>query len=239
MPYCEKCGSPLDAQANFCGKCGASKRQTPSQPAAPQAANVNYMPPPPPPPSVQPQPQPAPTLVARSPQATGEGIVGVIVLRKHKSLGRYDSYTGVVTTQRFIFAQMTSAMLTEAVQQARDQAKSDGKGFWGQWSDQLKASFGYAKRYLNMAPEAILAETPGNFQVYNNMINELKLHLKDLNTNQHEFELKIKTNTGTFEFRMDENSDFTNLLKQVYGDKVKMPFGYFSNKGVRLSVGFR
>ncbi len=28
-------------------------------------------------------------------------------------------------------------------------------------------------------------------------------------------------------FPVNENSDYTNLLKQVYGDRVKMPFEYF------------
>jgi hypothetical protein len=187
-------------------------------------------------------PEPKPEAASSPPtQPSGEVTVGVIMLRKPKSLGRYDSYTGVVTTQRMIFAQMKSAMITEAGQQARMQAKSEGKGFWGQWADQLKASFGYAQRYLNMSPQEILAETPGNFEVPNNAINELKLHLKDRNyENQtREFELKIKSNAGTFEFRMDENNDFTDLLKKVYGERVKMPFGYFSSKGVRFSVGLR
>jgi hypothetical protein len=97
--------------------------------------------------------------------------VGVILLRKPKSLGRYDTYSGVLTNQRVIFAQMTSEMLTRAAQEARDQAKAEGKGFWGQWSDQLKGTFGYTKKYLTMPPQAILAETPGNFALNNNTIN--------------------------------------------------------------------
>jgi hypothetical protein len=33
---------------------------------------------------------------------------------------------------------------------------------------------------------------------------------------------------GKSEFRMGNNSDYVKTLKAVYGDKVKMPFGYFS-----------
>jgi hypothetical protein len=49
-----------------------------------------------------------------------------------KSLGRWDTFTGVVNSQRLIFAQMTNEMIKAAAQQSRDQAKAEGKGFWGQ-----------------------------------------------------------------------------------------------------------
>jgi hypothetical protein len=192
------------------------------------------LPPPPPPP-------PPPDYSPYSSGGTGERVVGVMLLRKPKSLGRYDSFTGVITTQRFIFAQMTSEMMKAAVQQARDQAKSEGKGFWGQWEDQLRASFGYTQRYLNMEPSAILSETPGNFMIDNGAIGEVKLHLKNINRGQtqahvHEFELEIKSSQGNAQFRMDERNEYVNLLKQVYGERVKMPFGYFSAKGVTFRI---
>jgi hypothetical protein len=166
------------------------------------------------------------------PQSSGESVVGVIMLRKPKSLGRYDSIAGVLTDQRFIFAQMTSEMLKDAVQQARDEAKANGKGFLGQWSDQLKASFGYTKRYLGMQPEAIIAETPGNFALDNNSISEIKVKLKSIGNqemNRQEFEIELKSSMGKYEFRMDEDNDSVKLLKQVYGERVKMPFGYFNH----------
>jgi hypothetical protein len=74
-----------------------------------------------------------------------EFTAGVIVFKKPKSLGRYDTYTGVVTNQRLIFAQLTNEMISAASRESKEQAKAEGKGFWGQWSDQLKATFGYSK----------------------------------------------------------------------------------------------
>ena len=132
-----------------------------------------------------------------------------------------------------IFAQMTAEMIKAAVQIAKDQAKAEGKGFWGQWNDQLKASFGYAQRYLSMDPNAALAETLGNWAVNNGAVQEVKLHLKDINrgndTQVHEFELEVLSAQGRYAFRMDERNDYPQLLKQLYGERVKMPFGYFSN----------
>jgi hypothetical protein len=80
-----------------------------------------------------------------------------------------------------------------------------------------------------MPPQMILAETPGNFELYNNTISEIKVKVKRNEEGQvHDLEVEIHSTAGKFEFHIDENSDYTNLLKQVYADRVKMPFGYFS-----------
>ena len=167
--------------------------------------------------------------------------MGAMLLRKPKSLGTYYSFTGVVTNSRIIFAQMTNEMVKQAIQQARSQAKAEGKSFWGQWSEQLKASFGYTQRYLNIDPSAALSETPGNFMINNNAISEIKLHLKNINKGQtqeqlHEFELEINSASGKHKFRMEERDEYVRLLKQVYGEKLKMPFGYFSSHGVKFTL---
>lgn len=247
MPYCENCGTQVNPNAKFCGNCGAvQKQQAASQPPvdaqpkpqrpsyySPPSASI-FAPPPPPPmmqaPTAQEQPKIPSTASASTTQTGSETTIGVILLRKPKSLGRYDTYTGVLTNHRVIFAQMTSEMLTQAAQQAKEQAKAEGKGFWGQWSEQLKGTFGYTKKYLTMPPQAILAETPGNFELHNNTISEVKVNLKGANqqNQRRELEVEFRSTAGKHVFRMDENSDSTGLLKQVYGDRVKMPFGYFS-----------
>jgi hypothetical protein len=219
---------------------------------SPPAANA-YVPPPPVPtmqapvnqqPTMQPyipptQPQPQPVAAnTPMPQTGGETAVGVILLRKPKSMGRWDTFTGVVTTNRLIFAQMTSQMLTDAAQQSRDEAKAEGKGFFGQWADQLRATFGYTQKYLTMPPQAILAETPGNFALDNNSISRINVHLKGAHhehNQRREFEIKFYSNTGTYEFRMDENSEFIDTLKGTYGQRVDMPFGYFS-KSINIKI---
>ncbi len=265
MPYCEKCGTQVNPEANFCKGCGAKLNHAPAprpvetapvQPAAPapqpapvqpqvQSAPVyqptapTYQPTQAPPATVYQQPAPSvqqtPNVQTQAPQSQ---IIAAIALRKPKSFGRYDSFTGVITAQQLIFAQMTSDMVKDAAMQARDQAKADGKGFWGQWSDQLKASFGYTKRYLTMDPAAIIAETPGNFAIDNNSISEIKLKTKylDQENTRHEWEVQIHSFAGKYEFRMDDNNDYVELLKRVYPDRVKMPFGYFSKGGVKIKL---
>jgi hypothetical protein len=123
---------------------------------------------------------------------------------------------------------MTSEMLKAAAQQSRDQAKAEGKGFFGQWADQLKGTFGYAKKYLTMSPSAILAETPGNFALDNNAISEVKLKERLIREDQqiYEFEVQIHSTAGKHKYIMDQNKDYVKLLKQVYGARVKAPFGF-------------
>ena len=125
---------------------------------------------------------------------------------------------------------MTSDMMKVAAQQAREQAKAEGKGFFGQWGDQLKATYGYSRKYLTMPPSAIVAETPGNFELSNSTISEIKLHERTRREDQgvYEFEVEIRSAAGKYEFLMDQNGDYVKLLKQVYGERVKTPFGYFS-----------
>jgi hypothetical protein len=96
----------------------------------------------------------------------------------------------------------------------------------------MKASYGFSQRYFSMAPQAILTETPGNFAVDNNLTSEVKIKIKDTMSNgqvyRSEFEMEIHSSQGKYEFIMDQRNDYIKLLKQVYGERVKMPFGYFS-----------
>ena len=86
----------------------------------------------------------------------------------------------------------------------------------------------------------VLCETQGNFAVSNGSMSEIKLKLKTVgnqDNNQREFEVEFKSSSGKYKFRMDENNGYVNALKQVYGDRVKTPFGYFSKGGLKFSVG--
>jgi hypothetical protein len=156
--------------------------------------------------------------------AFSEQVIGAIIFKKPKSLGRWDTYTGVITNQRLIFARLTDAMIVEAANQARNQAKAEGKGFWGQWSNQLKSSFGgYTQKYYNMPAESIIAETPGNFALGNNTISEIKVKSKfgQEDSMVQMAKVEIYSTAGKYEFEIEENSDYVKQLRQVYGQRVK------------------
>ena len=57
---------------------------------------------------------------------------------------------------------------------------------------------------------------PGNWALYNNTINQIDIHLKGAHKNSRahrEFEAIIHSSSGTYDFHMEENSDFTDILK--------------------------
>ena len=128
MPYCENCGSEINPNAKFCGNCGVARNQTAApkrvattQSTQPKRERLSYYSPPttpaptapapiiqapaytaPPitqapiaqvPPNIQPQPV--------TPQVGDESTVGVILFRKPKSLGRWNTYSLDVSTHYF------------------------------------------------------------------------------------------------------------------------------------------
>lgn len=217
--FCGSCGTPVSAETKFCGNCGLPV----NAPAAPPQAPV--------------PPQPAPVPPA-APAAPTEKILGVIAnAKKPKMLGAsWDTYNLVVTERRMIMAQLTQKMMNAAIAEAQAKAKAEGKGFFGVWADQMSAMFRYAIRYETMAPDAVLAETPGNFALENSQIAVVDLSLKDNedSSQYNEFKMVIKSAGGKFEFRIAEDDRYINILKAAYGAKVKMPFGYHKIGGVRI-----
>ncbi len=228
MTFCTSCGSQIGPDSRYCGKCGApafipmldAPRNNSSQMIQPSSS------------------APRDELV-RAINVNGENTLGMIPLRQLKSLGRYDSFIGVITNSRLIFARLTSDMIKDSVTRARNEAKSQGKGYLGQISSQMREySSGYTNRYANMQPASILSETPGNFALGNESISELRLKLRDSrqgNGNDNEFELEIFSGGARYEFRMDENGEYVELLKGVYGQRVRTPFGY-SSRTLKLRI---
>lgn len=92
-------------------------------------------------------------------------------------------YILVLTARRIIFARVTNEMLKQAVAQARDGAKSEGKGFFAQWGAQLSAYSDLASRYLVTPPEQILHENPDNFAVDRSTILKAKFRIGSTDEN--------------------------------------------------------
>ncbi len=228
MTFCTSCGTQISSDSRYCGKCGA-----PAFIPMQEAPRNNS------PQMIQPS-SPAPREeFVRATNMTGENTLGMIPLRQLKSLGRYDPFVGVITNNRLIFARLTSDMIKDSVTRARNEAKSHGKGYLGQISSQMREySSGYTNRYANMQPSSILSETPGNFALGNESITELRLKLRESrqgNGNDNEFELEIFSGGARYEFRMDENGEYIDLLKGVYGQRVRTPFGY-SSRTLKLRI---
>ncbi len=154
----------------------------------------------------------------------GEVVIGAIPLRRMKSFGRYDSYVGVVTNCRLIIAELTKQMINDSITKARKDAKAQGKGYMGQMSSQMREhSSGYTSRFLSMSPSSILAETPGNFELSNGSISEIRLTISyhDEDSVKDEFDVEIYSGGARYNFVTDGSGDYTNLLKSVFGDRFR------------------
>jgi hypothetical protein len=107
----------------------------------------------------------------------GERILAVIgdLTRVGGFMGvKQKRYSLVLSDRRIIFAELTKEKITAMMNQARDDAEADGKGFLGQWGAQLKAPSNYHEVYWHIPPDAALAESPGNFAIDRATIKKVK-----------------------------------------------------------------
>jgi len=178
--FCGACGAQAGAGDAFCTACGAPLQGASPEPAAPS---------------------PAPASAA-----TGEEILAVIggltLVAGFMGL-KQKSYTLIITDRRLVFAELTKEKVTATVNAARDSAKAEGKGFFGQWGAQLKSSGSYSEAYWRMSPEAALAETPGNWAVERSQYQGAKFRMgaTDEDTSTPDV-LTIKAATGKWKFNV-------------------------------------
>jgi hypothetical protein len=144
-------------------------------------------------------------------------------MKKSKMLGlSYDSFTLVATPDTTIFAKITSDMLKQVVMESRDQAKAEGKGFFGQWGAQIKGSAKYAERYARMSAQAALAESPANFAIPNSSISSIKIKKKTRSDEDQTYTtwmVSIQYNSGKLNLKTD--FDPKGHLQAIYGNRVK------------------
>lgn len=184
--FCGSCGSPLAQGDAFCTRCGTRVAAAPAP--APQAA----------PPAHAPQPAPAPSGERILAVIGGLTLVGGFMGLKQKS------YTLVITERRLIFAELTKEKVTAAVNAARDQAKAEGKGFFGQWGAQIGSTMTYSQAYWQMSPDAALAETGGNWAIERSQFQGAKFRtgMSDENTQTPDV-LTVKASTGKWKFNVN------------------------------------
>jgi len=169
--HCGSCGAALRADEAFCTGCGARQ-----EPPAPQ-------------PAVSPSGER--TLAVLGNLGLMSGFMGI----------KQKSFSLIITDRRLIFAELTMEKMKATVGAARDGAKADGKGFFGQWGAQLKSSMNYHQEYWEMTPDAALAENPGNFAIDRSQYQGAKFRtgVVDEETNTPD-KLIIKSTSGKYKF---------------------------------------
>ncbi len=144
------------------------------------------------------------------PSAGGERVVAVIPSTRLKAglIKRVD-HTLVLTDRRIIFARITPEMLKQAVADAREGAKTEGKGFFGQWGAQLRAYGALAEGYLVMPPEVTLTEHPENFAIERQAISEAKVRAgrhHDDDQKPTPDRLVLKTTAGKYDIELQQGA---------------------------------
>ncbi len=157
---------------------------------------------------------------------SGNGNIVSIIgpLRKPKLMGlANDSFTLIVTQDQSIFAKLTSEIMKNVVEDARQQAKEKGKGFFGQWGGQIAGGMNYAQRYLSMVPDEILKENPANFSIPNSSIDSVKVRYRESGdedcASSSEWTVTIQARSQKLKFNYGNNPK--DELKRVYGDLVR------------------
>jgi len=154
-----------------------------------------------------------------------ENVLAIIgPLNKPKFMGlANDSFTLIVTKEQSIFAKLTSEIMKKVTEEARQQAKQDGKGFFGQWGSQIAGGMNYSQRYLGMEPEDILKENPENFSIPNASINYVEVKYKDNSDDDGNgrSEWAINIHAQSQKLTLKCNNDPRNELKKAYPETVK------------------
>ena len=212
---CPACGASLPGDARFCSSCGRPVEvPTAAPPPLPQTQPIPIVRPTPAPPAV-------PTAIPAIPPAPlpSEQVVSVIGMVTRKT-GLFSSelYHMVISSKRLIFALQTKEMQMNDVNQARQEAKLQGKNFFGQIGAQMSTRTG--EKYMGVAPESILAENPKNFSVDLNQVVKVSVFHGDSEDNSPD-SMEIKTTSEKMKFIISNAYGVEKQLKQVLGAKVK------------------
>ena len=208
--FCTNCGAPVAAGTRFCGQCGHP---------------VQTLPPTPPPPAPNQPPRrtgPAPAAPPAPVQAQREPILGIVAVGKQKGMlaMRLDFYSMIVTPSRLVFAYVSPQLQKTAVKQAREQAKAQGKGFFGQWGAQLAWLGVLHEQYRRMAMEAILAQYPGSFALQRHQIQKVRYRDHyDQDSGNTTREIILRTVDGKLKLKLLSGTirEVKQLLRQALG----------------------
>ena len=132
-------------------------------------------------------------------------------------LGR-ETFSLILTPARLVFVPVTTQEMNDAVRAARQQAKDQGKGFFGQWSAQLAWIGVLCQQYRATPLDALIAQHPGTFYVLNGQVTGIRLKDRlDQETNRTQHEITIQSVGGKYRFELIgmPSGQARQIMKQV------------------------
>jgi len=154
-----------------------------------------------------------------------EKVVGIIpgATRHSGFIGiKTESFIVVLTNMRIIFAAQTSEMMQANIRRAKDDAKQQGKGFFGQWGAQFGANSGH--QYLEIPPQQILAEQPTNFYITRDQLQSVRVWESSGDEDAvSTYYMEFRTAGGKHKFTFGQLNvrDLKKQLQNIYGDIVR------------------
>jgi hypothetical protein len=218
--FCSNCGSALHASARFCGDCGAQVISTtvPArqavQPAGPPAPVYTPAP-------QEPQVQAQPVRPAQPDEPILQAIAS---LNRRKGMFGRQPFLLLITPRRLVFATITSEQQKWAADQAKENARQQGKGFLKQWGAVITSINFLADTYKAMPVPQILSRHPENFYIDLGQIQQVKTKVNwdmDEPNTPDEVEIRYAGGKQKFELAGCSARDVKNALKPLLGNRVK------------------
>ena len=209
MPFCEKCGTSVNADSNFCRNCGA-----------PQNAQTKDLPLPPPHSDDNSATRFDGSSAFQQPTVPkiDEQTRDFIIVYRSKRFGGKEYFTGILTTLQIVFVPMTNDMIKEVTNISRQQAKTKNTA--------PTTVYPYQQMYLNVSPSTILSQTPGSFSIQNSSIREINLKLVDIVSDGYadfkEYEIQIFADLQKITFNMTKRDEYVSRLKKFYKEKIRV-----------------
>jgi len=145
------------------------------------------------------------------------------MVERRKGLFGSEAFNLVLTPQRLVFARLTSDMVRDAGEQAKQSAEADGKGFFGQWRARMGANSFIVERYHSMPIGEILREHPDNFSIPNQQVRKVEVKRGHFDEDMQDPDQLIIHAGDKLKFNLKgmNASNAKKLLKQVLGGVVK------------------
>lgn len=148
--------------------------------------------------------------------------MGIVAVGQSKGfMGmRQDSYNMIVTPNRLVFAHVSPQLMKEATKRARELAKQEGKGFFGQWGAQLGWTRVLHDQYRTMGVDGVLCQYDGSFVIPNHHIQRVRYKSShDEQSGQTSHELVLRTSGDKLRFKLVSGNlrEVKALLRQALG----------------------
>jgi hypothetical protein len=153
-----------------------------------------------------------------------EPVIGIIRgLAQQKGFSARQ-YNLVVTQQGLVFARLTDQMLKAAVSQAKQEAKGQGRGVFGQLGAMARANAKLCERYYNMPVDMIIQETPDNFVIYPQQIKRVRVQIANAFDESNNTIDRLVIQAGSrlvFQLKGTNARETKQILRQALGNIVK------------------